>query len=69
MINGKQVQHVLTGSKGIQMKQLMVMLLVVLGFLDLSQIRSGEEKQAEKPLEIGDRRELFVDDYLIGSLK
>jgi len=51
------------------MKQLMVMLLVVLGLLDLSQIQAGEKKQAEQPLEIGDRRELFVDDYLIESLK
>lgn len=47
------------------MKPLMITLLVLTGFLASIETEAGETK----PLNIGDQRELFIDDYLIGRMK
>ncbi|WP_298859392.1 hypothetical protein [uncultured Gimesia sp.] len=47
------------------MKQLMILLLVLVGNFETSRIQAAEKK----PLEIGNQRELFVDHHLIDQLK
>jgi len=47
------------------MKQLMLALFILAGYLEVPLLQAEETK----PLEIGNQRELFVDDYLIDRLK
>tara|TARA_R110002095_G_scaffold28435_1_gene28311 strand:- start:449 stop:1921 length:1473 start_codon:yes stop_codon:yes gene_type:complete len=47
------------------MKQLIIVLFLLVEILVVSRLQAEENR----PLEIGNRRELFVDDYLIGRLQ
>ena len=47
------------------MRPLLLFMLFFVGSLNVVDLQAGEKK----PLQIGDHRELFVDDYLIGKMK
>ena len=47
------------------MRPLLLFMLFIVGSLNVVGLQAGEPK----PLQIGDHRELFVDDYLIGKMK